>query len=486
MAGLEESRAVPCRRRGRAFIRESLMMRTKRILGGFVIGLAIGLCLAPVLARPSDEGSIARKFSLPQQWDAEFFEPLGHAVKMLDMHYVEEVDPETLLTGAFQGVLSKLDDYSVYFPEDVLNEFMADTKGEFGGLGIQIQFLVVEKILRVEQPIPGTPAFRAGVLAHDIITTIREESTGEVIETSGFDDVHDAVRILRGKPGTKVTITVLHTGTATRQREDITIERAIIKVPGVRGARIVDPEWKIGYLYVASFHEATVRDFEAAFEELQRQGVRALILDLRFNGGGLLSSAVELSDRLLSSGVIVSTRGRAEPEIVFRARPGDVLKGIPLVVLVNEFSASASEIVAAAVKQNACGILIGQHTFGKGSVQKVLDIPEMRSAIKLTTARYYTPDGACIEKEGVKPHIAIPLDDDEIRGLMLKLSEEAGFPPKPKEEPSPEGDAPEGAGEAGEEQDEAFHDVQLERAVDVLKGVLLQRRGLREAEAAAR
>ena len=451
-------------------------MRKRGLLVGFTVGLAVALLFAPVMARPApDRNSIAKRFGLPEAWDGTFFEPLGLAAQQVYRRYVEEVAPEKLLVGAYHGILSRLDEYSGYVPPDMLRELEADTRGQFGGLGIQIRFLPVEKILRVEQPILGTPAFRVGVLPGDIITKVLEVSTGKEVDTSTFENVHDAVRILRGKPGTRVTITVRHKGAV--EEEDITIERAIIKVPGVRAVQMINDEWKIGYVYVAAFHEGTVEELESALRELKEQGLSALMLDLRFNSGGLLSTCVELSAKFLDDGVVVSTRGKASPQEVYEAKKGDILGGAPLAVLVNRYSASASEIVAGAMKDHQRAIVIGETTFGKGSVQSIIPLGGNSSAIKLTTARYYTPSGLSIEKTGVKPDIEIKLSNEDLWALAGTLSDAIEYPAEPKDESHQEGQVP--AGPEGERESEAakeepFRDVQLERAVDVLIGMLIQ------------
>ena len=443
----------------------------------------IGLFLIPVVARTApQEDSIAKRFELEPAWDEAFFKPLGVAAAQIQARYVEDVDPAKLLVGAYQGILNSLDDFSSYIPPDRLEEFEGDTKGEFGGLGIQIRFLPLEKMLRVEQPIPGTPAFRLGILTGDIIIRVKEEATGETIETSQFKDVHDAVRVLRGEPGTKVTITVVHEGTG--KEEDITLERAIIKIPGIYAPQMIDDNWKIGYVYVPAFHERTVEDLKNAIQQLQGQGLKALILDLRFNPGGLLPSAIDISDLFLGDVVVVSTHGRASPDFTFRARADDILKDAPLVVLLNRHSASASEIVAGAIKDNGRGIVIGETTYGKGSVQTVIPLRDRQGALKLTTAFYYTPSGVCIEKTGVSPDVEIKLTDQELRGLARKLAALADLSaqPGPKQQAPPK---PQGPGGEQETPKEApFRDVQLERAVDILIGILIQQQKQQAAETA--
>ena len=467
-------------------------MRKRNILAGFAIGLAVGLLLGPVIA-----------ISGENDWDSfkkKFLEPVAQAAYIIQARYVEKVEPERILEGAYEGMLTKLDEHSGFIPPKLQKEFEGDTKGEFGGLGIQIQFDPLKKIIRVEQPIPGTPAFKAGIMAGDIITKVHEDATNQDFETSSFEDVHDAVRVLRGEAGTKVTVTVYHE--STHKQDQITITREVIKVPGVRAANIVDAEHKIGYIYIAHFHENTAKDLRAAIANLNQQGMKALIIDLRFNPGGLLTSSVDVADAFMQDAIVVSTRGRAEEPREYRTEGTDATGGMPLVVLVNRYSASASEIVAGAIKDNKRGLLVGEKTFGKGSVQTVipLGLGNDKGALKLTTARYYTPSGVCIDKSGVKPDITVLLTEDDTRRLVQALADATEYPPKPKEEkpagapevkpaPAPAPEKAPAPGESGakaeEKKQEPFHDVQLERAVDILTALLIEQERRQPAPPAA-
>ena len=454
-------------------------MRRKGLLAGFLVGLIVGLLAVTIAMQPATSSESDENLM------EEFFQPLAWAVQQIQRNYVEEVKAEDLLVGAYEGMMSKLDKYSTHIPPARFKEFKADTEGEFGGLGIQIRFLPMEKVVYVEQPIPGTPAFKKGILAGDKIIKIKPKP-GKVVETSELENVHDAVELLRGEPGTKVTITVLHER-APNKPVDITIERAIIETPGVRAMHMVDKDRRIGYVYIASFHEQTLEDLDVALKELRKQDMQALVVDLRFNPGGLLNTATEVSDRFLEEGVIVSTRGRSTSEQVYKAhKDDDDCVDVPLVVLVNEYSASASEIVAGAIKDQGRGIILGEKTYGKGSVQSLMQLPGDRGALKLTTARYYTPSGVCIEDVGIKPDIEVKLPPEEDAKLVSHLSDYVSFPPKKsfqedeqKQEESENGEttdtsATEAEGENGEEKEEEFTDVQLKRAVDVLRGILVQ------------
>ncbi|MFW6280172.1 MAG: S41 family peptidase, partial [Planctomycetota bacterium] len=327
--------------------------------------------------------------------------------------------------------------------------------------------------------------FQQGVLAGDIITNIYDEEKDEDYDPRDFETVHDAVSILRGDEGSEVTIRVLHRDSG--EEEEITIERDIISVPGARSARIVDPEWKIGYVYVAQFHEKTADDLREALEELKDEGIDALVVDLRFNPGGLLKSAIDVADMFLHDSTVVSTRGRSVSEETFSTHSDDMLVDAPIAVLVNGYSASASEIVAGAIKDNDRGLIVGDTTFGKASVQSILPLGEDGGALKLTTAKYYTPSGNLIDGEGVQPHIKVDLDDADNRKLAEIIADEDDYPPilstddDDKDRPSfpsayrEEGELDETVSEGEEGDDEPFIDDQLLRAVDVLKATLVER-----------
>lgn len=412
-------------------------MFKKKTIVGFLVGVIVGLTVATVAAGPAED----YKDALINQ----FFPPLVWLVTQIEKRYVSDVDLNDLAIGAYDGILSRLDKYSAYIPADRREEFEADTKGEFGGLGVTIRYLPIKKVILVEQAIPGTPAFAAGVLPGDMIVQVIEQSTGQKHDTADFKDVHDAVRTLRGEPGSKVLVTVIHEKGS--QLEQLTITRAVIKVPGVRAVHMIDAEKKIGYIYVAYFHEQTVGDLKKALADLRSQGAKGVVLDLRFNPGGLLKSAEEFCDLFLDGGVIVSTEGKHEPEKIVRAHASDSYPDLTLVVLVNRFSASASEIVAAALGENGRAVVVGEPTYGKASVQTLMDDPITKGAIKLTTAHYYTPNKNLIEGKGVKPEDAdtIKLSDEDLIRLRVELNKLTAYPaPLPGQEAGA-GDEEEGA-----------------------------------------
>ncbi|MGR3317044.1 MAG: S41 family peptidase [Candidatus Anammoxibacter sp.] len=382
------------------------------------------------------------------------YERFVKVVKVIQDKYVDEIDIKDLFHDAYKGMLSGLDSYSQFFdPEDV-QDLKAETEGEFDGLGIEV--VIRNGMLLVITPMIDSPAMRAGVMAGDIILKIE----GRFAENLTFREV---INSLRGKPGSKVTLTVLHRDEITPV--DVVIERAKIQVKSIKGARIVDNDAKIGYIAITNFQDRTMEDFKAAIKELQKQGMESLVLDLRFNPGGLLNVAIDVSDQFLEKGVIVSTKGRYKSQnIVYKAHRGGLLINHPLVVLLNNGSASASEIVAGAIKDNKRGILLGNRTFGKGSVQSLLPIDDGKSALKLTTARYYTPSGISIHEIGIEPDIHVELSIKEIKALhenLARINNLIG-------QNSDSGDD-ENKGE--DKQTNEFKDKQLVSAINILKSI---------------
>lgn len=306
--------------------------------------------------------------------------------------YIEEVDDKTLLENAIRGMLGELDPHSAYLDEKDFTDLQSMTSGEFGGLGIEVG--MEDGFVKVISPIDDTPASRAGIEAGDIIIKLGDKS----VQGMSLDE---AVGIMRGKTGEALKLTVL------RQNVDEPIEiklvRDAIKVRSVK-QKILEPGY--AYVRVAQFQTNTGEELNAAIAQLKKEGtLQGLVLDLRNNPGGLLQSAVEVSDAFLNKGLIVYTKGRAaNSNMRYSAESGDILNGAPMVVLVNDGSASAAEIVAGALQDNQRAILLGTNTFGKGSVQTVVPISETK-AIKLTTALYYTPSGRSIQAEGIKPDI---------------------------------------------------------------------------------
>jgi carboxyl-terminal processing protease len=380
------------------------------------------------------------------------FEELINVIKEIQNKYVDEVGLRALLMNAYKGMLAGLDPYSQFIDSKNLEELKIETEGEFDGLGIEV--IIKDGFLRVLTPIVDSPAFRAGVYIGDVIIKIDGKSTKNI-------SIREAIEMLRGKTHTEVTITVVHEGES--EPVDITIERAKIHLNSTRGTRIVDEEAKIGYIAITSFQDNTTDDMDAAVKELEEQGMESLILDLRFNPGGLLNIAVDMADKFIKKGLIVSTKGRHKSQHhEYKAHRSKTYKNFPLIILVNNGSASASEIVAGAVKDHKRGLLLGTKTFGKGSVQSLIPIKNKKSALKLTTAKYYTPSGTMIHGVGIEPDIKVNLTRKEVRGLHRHLARvnAADIRTKNGKEPLEIND-----------DEEKFVDAQLSRAIDVLKGI---------------
>jgi carboxyl-terminal processing protease len=310
--------------------------------------------------------------------------------------YVVDVDDKELIENAIRGMLSGLDPHSSYLDAEEFTELQVGTTGQFGGLGIEVG--MEDGFVKVIAPIDDTPAERAGVQAGDLI--IRLDDT----PVKGMT-LNDAVKIMRGKPGSSIELTIVREGLDKPIKVNIT--RDIIKVKSVR-ARMLDPGY--GYLRISQFQSKTADYMVDAIDELIKENkgaLKGLILDLRNNPGGVLNGAVAVSDAFLTKGMIVYTEGRiADSRLRFNATPDDIIDGAPLVVLVNQGSASASEIVAGALQDHKRAIIVGAKTFGKGSVQTILPLSS-DSALKLTTARYYTPSGRSIQAEGITPDIVL-------------------------------------------------------------------------------
>jgi carboxyl-terminal processing protease len=377
--------------------------------------------------------------------------------------YVEDVEDSEMLNNAIRGMLSGLDPHSSYLDRDQFKELQVGTSGEFGGLGIEVG--MEDGFVKVIAPIDDTPAQRAGIEAGDLI--IRLDDT----PVKGLT-LNDAVKIMRGKPGTVLRLTVVREG--VDQPLKIDIKRDIIKVKSVKSRMLEDG---FGYVRISQFQSKTAENMVDAIEELKKEAggaLKGMVLDLRNNPGGVLNGAVAVSDAFLKKGLIVYTEGRvSDSKLRFNATPDDILNTAPLVILVNQGSASASEIVSGALQDHHRAIVVGTPTFGKGSVQTILPLSN-GTAVKLTTARYYTPSGRSIQAEGIKPDIEL----DQVRVSVLESSidpiKEAdlsrhlsnGNGEKPKTSQNKEEE---------EEQSLAEKDYQLYEALNLLKGLAIQR-----------
>ena len=400
----------------------------------------------------------------------------GDVLSVIQSSYVEEPNVDNLVQGAVRGMLQTLDPHSSYLTPDMLKQVEVETKGVFGGLGIEIG--VKDGILTVIAPIEDTPAFRAGLKAGDKIVKIEKESTRDMT-------VMDAVKRLRGEPGTKVTISVVREGVSEPRAYAIT--RDIIKIKSVKSKSMGEG---IAYVKLIQFQQDTSSELEKALQAAakEKEGLKGLVIDLRNNPGGLLDQAVKVSDEFIDSGLIVYTDGRIEAQkSKYFAHKEGTYTGFPIVVLVNAGSASASEIVAGALQDHGRAILLGTKTFGKGSVQTILPL-EDGSALRLTTARYYTPNGRSIQAKGIEPDIVVtdgrePPDGhpslrekDIERHLRGEGEEDTGAkpvvqtPPPKKQEPEVEPEGRKNGGSSVKGAKEEEKDVQLERAVELLKG----------------
>jgi carboxyl-terminal processing protease len=332
---------------------------------------------------------------LPFQSEAyENLKIFTEVLSYVEANYVEEVEPEKLVHGAIRGMLRTLDPHSSFMPQDVYREMQVETEGRFGGLGIEIT--IRDDILTVVSPIEGTPAFRAGIQASDQIVKVDGESTKDM-------SLIDAVKKLRGPEGTTVTISILRKGFT--EPKDFTLSRAIIQIKSVRWTKLQDD---IGYVKLRNFQKTTSEELDDALQDLEEQNVRALVLDLRNNPGGLLEQAISVSDEFLEGGkLIVYTKGRlASQNMKGFSKNETAHLNYPMVILINGGSASASEIVAGALQDLDRATLIGTQSFGKGSVQTIIPLSD-GSGLRLTTAKYFTPKGREINGKGLTPDIVV-------------------------------------------------------------------------------
>jgi len=405
------------------------------------VAFAAGLGAGPLLAQ-SDQGTF-RSLKL-----------FGDVFERVRAEYVEDVGDDELIEAAISGMLTSLDPHSSYLDEDRYRDMQVQTRGEFGGLGIEVT--MENGLVKVVSPIDETPAFRAGIEAGDLISQIDGEAVMGL-------SLSEAVELMRGAPNTDIALTILREG--AEEPMEIELTRAVIKISPVR-SRV---ERDVGYLRVTTFNEQTEDALTDAVDTIQAEvgdDLLGVVLDLRNNPGGLLDQAVEVSDLFLDRGEVVSTRGRTAEEVQrFNARSGDALDGLPMVVLINGGSASASEIVAGALQDHRRAIVMGTQSFGKGSVQTIMPVSGA-GAIRLTTARYYTPAGTSIQATGIVPDIEVKqatLDVEEAEQQRRRESSLRG---------SLDNDQNQDGGDE-ERADLAERDYQLARAVDLLRGVSL-------------
>ena len=393
----------------------------------------LALLLTPAFALAQDEPAAPKPADVPgqnapaQEDELDTYELMrvfADAFEQVDRNYVKEVDRRRLVEGAVRGMLNELDPYSNYISPDELAGFSEDINQQFGGIGVQVEYDPQLKALEIVAPLPGSPAFEVGLMAGDKIVKVN----GELLSSfAPGREQAEAVAQLKGEAGEQVEVGVVRAGEDGIQ--DYTVTRQIIELPTVFGAeRKAGGEWsyvlprrpEVGYVRVSHFTRRTAREVREAVRKAEAAGAESLVLDLRFNPGGLLTSAVEIVDLFLEEGKIVSTEGRNSRPRQWSARKFGTLTSLPMAVLLNRYSASASEITAAALQDQGRAVVVGERSWGKGSVQNVIDVEEGQSALKLTTASYFRPSGKNIHRfAGAKEEDEWGVTPDE--GYLLKL-----------------------------------------------------------------
>jgi carboxyl-terminal processing protease len=400
--------------------------REKRVLLVFVVA-ALMMFTGAVMAK-----------RLPFQSDSyEDLKIFTEVLSYVEANYVDEVEAEKLVQGAIRGMLRTLDAHSSYMPRDMYREMQVETEGQFGGLGIEIT--IRDEILTVVSPIEGTPAFRAGIQAGDKIVTVEGTTTKDM-------SLIEAVKLLRGPVDTSVTIGVMREG--FKEPKDFTLTRAVIQIKSVRSKMLPD---SIGYIKLRSFHKNTSEELDEALLDFDERHISALVLDLRNNPGGLLEQAIAVTDEFIEGGqLIVYTKGRLANQNMkgYSKTESAHHPNVPLVILVNGGSASASEIVAGALQDHKRATIIGTKTFGKGSVQTIIPLSD-GSGLRLTTAKYYTPKGRMIHDKGIIPDIVV----EEPKPETAEGDESASAPSRSSDLPN----------------DDLSGDPQLQKAVETLK-----------------
>lgn len=453
-----------------------------RFLSLLMMGLAIAMPWAAMAQDPAEDGAddevtiISEDGSeISAQKTYELLNLFGEVFERVREDYVEPATDKKLVESAINGMLTSLDPHSSYLNEDDFKEMQVQTKGEFGGLGIEVT--MENGLVKVVTPIDDTPAFRAGLQSGDLISYIDDEAVMGLT-------LSEAVQKMRGKVGTKITLTIIREGESEPLEKTVT--RDVIKIKTVRSKTYED----IGYVRITSFAESTSDLLHDAIKDLMggKEKVKGIVLDLRNNPGGLLDQAVSVSDTFLEGGEIVSTRGRNPRDTRrYSARPGDLTKGLPIVVLINGGSASAAEIVSGALQDQKRGIVMGTQSFGKGSVQTVIPLGEY-GAMRLTTSRYYTPSGRSIQAKGIAPDIEVEqakIEPVEVNGKPRFEADLRGRLSNEQEDAKKKSDlkalqkkkATKGKDEDGDEKLSTNQvigtdqDFQLARAIDLLRGL---------------
>ena len=426
-----------------------------RALKRLLIGLAAAFCLGPLWV--AHAGQAENAVQLPIE-DLKIFAEIFGKIKS---DYVEDIDDSQLLNDAIKGMLNGLDPHTVYLDPESFREMNIDTHGEFGGLGLEVT--MENGVIRIVAPIDDTPAHKAGLKSGDLIISM------DGVQVKGLS-LGESVSLMRGKPGSEIVLTIVRKDRP--EPFEVTLKRAIIQLESVRAELL---ETGFGYVRVIQFQTGTATSLRQQLARLAREAgtaLKGLVLDLRDNPGGVLDGAIQVSDTFLRDGLIVSTRGRAEDsEVTFSASPKDYLNDAPLVVLVNGGSASASEIVAGALQDHGRALILGTTTFGKGSVQTILPMLN-GAALKLTTARYYTPNDRSIQATGITPDVvsqpaessqtpdgdASRLRESDLAGhLENELEKDQNATVDPKTDRL------------------LFSDLQVREALNILKGMVIAR-----------
>ncbi len=411
-----------------------------------ILILYIFFLISPYIAHSTDN-----KIS-----EYDYLKFLGESIEKIKTDYVEHIENKEIVESAINGILSSLDPHSSFLNTKSLDDMKIQTKGEFGGLGIEVT--MENGFVKVISPIDNTPAYKAGIKAGDYITHLDHKS---VIGLT----LDEAVNKMRGPVGSKLDITV---GRTNMEPFDLTIKRDIIKITSVRSKLEKD----VGYVRITTFSEKTDKSTKEAIKKLKKnKNLKGFVLDLRNNPGGLLEQAVSVSDLFLEKGEIVSTRGRdSENPEKYKAKPGDIINGLPIVVLINAGSASASEIVAGALQDHKRAIILGTQSFGKGSVQTIIPVSPF-GALRMTTARYFTPSGKSIQKKGISPDIVVSEAkiekiekknknrESDLQGALDNLNQELDI-------------------ENTKNKEESVNDFQLSRALDLVRGISLYKKKL--------
>ena len=386
----------------------------------------------------------------------DYLKFLGDSIEKIKTDYVEHVENKEIVESAINGILSSLDPHSSFLNAKNLEDMKIQTKGLFGGLGIEVT--MENGFVKVISPIDDTPAYKAGIKAGDYITHLNKKS---VIGLT----LDQAVGQMRGPVGSKLKVTI---GRANVEPFDITIKRDVIKITSVR-SRI---EKDVGYVRITTFSEQTNKSTKEAIKKLKKnKNLKGFVLDLRNNPGGLLEQAVYVSDLFLEKGEIVSTRGRdSENPETYKAKPGDVINGLPLVVLINGGSASASEIVAGALQDHKRAIILGTQSFGKGSVQTIIPVNPY-GALRMTTARYFTPSGRSIQKKGISPDIVV--EEAKLEKVKKRNGNRESDLIGALDNPNQEMENNDTNNEK-----ESTNDFQLSRALDLVRGISLYKNKL--------